>query len=87
MCNAGNPCISLVRSKYNQELKQNIRRAVYTFQLHTLLLCLFRKAVEWQVTIPIVDDVSFSDKAPLLETLEFFEISHDSYQPLNFLPL
>ena len=30
--------------------------------------------------------VSFSDEGPLLETLEFFEISHGSYQLLNFLP-
>ena len=27
---------------------------------------------------------SFSDEGPLLVTLEFFEISHSSYQPLNF---
>ena len=33
----------------------------------------------------ISEHVSFSDEGPLLETLEFFEISHCSYQPLNFL--
>ena len=27
-----------------------------------------------------------SGEGPLLETLEFFETSHGSYQPLNFLP-
>ena len=32
------------------------------------------------------ENVSFSDEGPLLETLEFFEISHGSYQPSNFLP-
>ena len=37
------------------------------------------------VAIPISEHVSFSDERPLLETLEFFEISHDSNQPLNFL--
>ena len=31
--------------------------------------------------------LSFSDEGSLLETLEFFEISHGSYQPFNFLPL
>ena len=30
--------------------------------------------------------VSFSDEGPLLKTLEFYEISHGSYQPFNFLP-
>ena len=30
--------------------------------------------------------VSFSDGGPLIETLEFFEISHGSDQPFNFLP-
>ena len=37
---------------------------------------------------PLVGErnVSFSDEGPLLETLEFFEINHGSYQPLNFLP-
>ena len=30
------------------------------------------------------EHVSFSDGRPLLETLEFFEISHSSYQSLNF---
>ena len=38
------------------------------------------------VATPISEHVSFSDEGPLLETLEFFEISHGSYQPLNFLP-
>ena len=33
------------------------------------------------------DHVSFSDKGPLFETLELFEITHSNYQPLNFLPL
>ena len=33
----------------------------------------------------VSENVSFSDDGPLLETLEFFEISHGSYQPLNFL--
>ena len=28
----------------------------------------------------------FPDERPLLETLEFFEISYDSYQPFNCLP-
>ena len=32
------------------------------------------------------EHVSLSDEGPLLETSEFFEISHSSYQPLNFLP-
>ena len=31
------------------------------------------------------EHVSFSDKGPLLETLEFFEICHGSYKPFNFL--
>ena len=35
---------------------------------------------------PISEHVSFSDEGPLLETLEFFEISHGSYQSFNFLP-
>ena len=30
--------------------------------------------------------VPFSDEGPLLERLEFFEISLGSYQPSNFLP-
>ena len=38
------------------------------------------------VTISISERVSASDEGPLLETLGFFEISHDTYQPLNFLP-
>ena len=38
------------------------------------------------VAPPISEHVSFSDEGPLLETLEFFEISHGSHQPLNFLP-
>ena len=29
--------------------------------------------------------ISFSDEGPLLQMLEFFEISHSSYQPINFL--
>ena len=33
-----------------------------------------------------VEHISFSDEGPLLETLEFFEISHASYQLFNFLP-
>ena len=37
------------------------------------------------VGTPISEDVSFSDEGSLLETLIFFAISHDSYQPLNFL--
>ena len=32
------------------------------------------------------EHVSLSDEGPLLETLEFFEISHGSYEPLNLLP-
>ena len=36
--------------------------------------------------IPISERVSASDEGPLLETLGFFEISQDIYQPLNFLP-
>ena len=35
----------------------------------------------------ISEQVSFSDEGPLLETSEFFEISHGSYQLLNFLLL
>ena len=31
-------------------------------------------------------NVSFFHKGPLLETLEFLEISHGSYQHFNFLP-
>ena len=31
------------------------------------------------------EHVCFPDERPLLKTLEFFEISHSSYQPLNFL--
>ena len=38
------------------------------------------------VAIPFSEHVSFSYEGPLLETLEFFEISHGSCQPLNFLP-
>ena len=30
-------------------------------------------------------NVSVSDEGPLLEKLDFFEISHCSYQPSNFL--
>ena len=37
------------------------------------------------VATPISEHVSFSDEGPLLETLEFFEINHGSYQPFNFL--
>ena len=32
-----------------------------------------------------VSDVSFSDEGPSLDTFDFFEISHISYQHLNFL--
>ena len=32
-------------------------------------------------------NIPFSDEGPLLELLEFFGISHGSYQPLNFLVL
>ena len=35
----------------------------------------------------ISEQVSFSDEGSLLETSEFFEISHGSYQLLNFLLL
>ena len=35
---------------------------------------------------PVLERVSFSDEGSLLETLEFFEINHGSYKPLNFLP-
>ena len=35
----------------------------------------------------LVRERTCSDEWPLLETLDFFEISHDSYQPLKFLPL
>ena len=38
------------------------------------------------VVTPISEHVSFSDEGPLLETFEFFAVSHYSYQPLNFLP-
>ena len=38
------------------------------------------------VATPISENVSFSDEGPLLETFEFVEISHGSYQPLNILP-
>ena len=38
------------------------------------------------VAILILEHVSFSDEEPLLETLEFYETSHGSYQPFNFLP-
>ena len=31
------------------------------------------------------EQVSFSDGGPLLETLDFFEINHGSYQPLKYL--
>ena len=34
----------------------------------------------------ISENVSFSDEGPLLETWEFFEISHGSYQLSTFLP-
>ena len=34
----------------------------------------------------IVGDWRFDGEGPLLETLEFFEISYGSYQPFNFLP-
>ena len=37
------------------------------------------------VATPISEHVSFSDEGPLLETLEFFEISHASYQPFNYI--
>ena len=36
--------------------------------------------------IPISEHVSFSDEGPWLKMVEFFEISHGTYQPLNFLP-
>ena len=39
-----------------------------------------------KVLVTTVTDLSFSDQGPLLETLEFLEIIHGSYQPLNFLP-
>ena len=32
------------------------------------------------------EQVSSSDEVSLLETLDFFDIIHGSYQPLNFLP-
>ena len=32
------------------------------------------------------EHVPFSDEGPLLETVQFFEISRGSYQPLNFSP-
>ena len=39
------------------------------------------------VATPIYFRTSFfPDQGPLLETLIFFEISYDSYQPFNFLP-
>ena len=38
------------------------------------------------IYIYIYTHVSFFDEGPVLETLRFFEISHDSYQLLNFLP-
>ena len=38
------------------------------------------------VAIPISEHVSFSAEGLLIETLKFFEISHGSYKPLNFLP-
>ena len=38
------------------------------------------------VPTPISEHVSFSDEGPLLETLEFFETSLGSYQPLSFFP-
>ena len=34
----------------------------------------------------ILQHVFFSNEGPLLETLEFFEICHGSYQSSNFLP-
>ena len=37
------------------------------------------------VAIPASEHVSCSDEKPLLETLEFFTISHDSQQALTFL--
>ena len=38
------------------------------------------------VPTPISKHVSFSDEGPLLEMLQFFEISHGSYQNFNFSP-
>ena len=38
------------------------------------------------VATPISELVSFSAEGPLLETLDFFEISHGSDQPFSFLP-
>ena len=35
------------------------------------------------IATPVSERVSFSDEGPLLETLEFFEISHGGYQPSN----
>ena len=37
------------------------------------------------ITIPFSEHVPFSDEEPLLERIEFFVISHVSYQPLNCL--
>ena len=34
---------------------------------------------------PVSEHVTLSNEGPLLETLDFFAISHVSYQPLNFL--
>ena len=44
----------------------------------------FRK-IPSLVAIPVSQQFAFSDEGPLLETLEFFAISHNSYQPSNFL--
>ena len=38
------------------------------------------------VATPISEHVSLPNEEHLLETLEFFDIIHGSYQPLNFLP-
>ena len=35
--------------------------------------------------VPVSQHILLSDKGPLLETLEFFAISHAINQPLNFL--
>ena len=37
------------------------------------------------VAIPIAEHVSFFDEGPLLETLEFSEISHGSYERTFYL--
>ena len=52
-----------------------------------------RKRFIWQsfhikpslVATTVSEHVSLPDEGPLLETLEFLSISHDSYQLLNFL--